>query len=362
MKIIHVTGAPCAGGAEVYIKDLASSMVALGHDVCVVFISHNRDLGLSTDFEDRYLKDLSNNGVEFKFLEVRNRKNFIKGSLSLKVAVDDFDADVVHCHLYYAALYTLFLNCKIVYTHHNIKLGIHPLFYKLFLNSRIDRYIGICESCNELIQNVSGRDCVKIYNGVSSGRLIAKNSYVTKNDFVQIIAVGRFNRQKGYETMFQVVEKLKSLTSAPFKLSIVGEGDPEYASELKELANKEGLVEQGMIEFLGCRTDVPELLSNSDIFIMTSRWEGLPIAQIEAVLTGLPMVVTDVGGCREIVESCDCGFVISPSNVSEFANALRNLIENHTLRTKFAQSAREKSYIFDVGVAAKEHVKVYKNL
>jgi glycosyltransferase involved in cell wall biosynthesis len=123
-----------------------------------------------------------------------------------------------------------------------------------------------------------------------------------------------------------------------------------------ELQNE--LVGHPRVHLLGVRQDIPELLSCCDIFALASRWEGLPLAVLEAMAAGMPIVATSVGCVPEIVQHEKSGFLVHPGNQEELVTALRLLGQSATLRRKMGEEARirAESFSLQAMVSAYEHL------
>src|SRR5690554_2149785 len=155
MKILHIISSAASGGAEVYVKDLSKSMSDQGHDVFVVFLDRASESGRDVEFEASFLAELDQYGVGYGFLKRVCRKNPLKGVLRLFKFRRKFRPDIIHSHLYYGAIFSLFqLGTPHIYTHHNIKLNARPIIYK-FLDLRTSAYVGICHACTRLLRGVA---------------------------------------------------------------------------------------------------------------------------------------------------------------------------------------------------------------
>lgn len=130
-------------------------------------------------------------------------------------------------------------------------------------------------------------------------------------------------------------------------------------ASLEQLALDNGVSDR--IEFLGNVTNVDELLYDADIFVMSSAWEGLPIAQIEATLSGLPVIVTNVGGCAEIVHKVCNGIVVDELNEDSYAAALRKMVTNDSLRNIFSQNALSYSSDYLIKTSSDKHIALYQD-
>lgn len=355
MRITHIISSPGAGGAEVYVKDLACAMAAAGHTVRLLFLNRAADIGRDTEYEAKFLDELAQGGVEFGFIGYRARRNPLYGMKQVRRDCKAFAPDVVHCHLYYGAVFCLALpDTKVVYTHHNIKLFAPPWLYK-FLDWRVSAYVGICEACTSLLQEVAGREVVRIDNAVATHRLMPRGLRPDINPAPCLLAVGRLAPGKNLKLLF---DALALLCDLPFFVTIAGEG-PERA-ELEAQVKRLGIEDR--VTFLGNCHDVPQLMNQADIFVMSSAYEGLPIALIEATLTGLPVVVTDVGGCGEVLRHARNGYVVTNPTPERYAAALRPLLESHDLRARFARNAAQNSDRYRLETAVEAHLSLYTRL
>jgi glycosyltransferase involved in cell wall biosynthesis len=352
LNIIHCISAPAAGGAEIYVKDLAISMVGIGHKVHICFLSHASEVGRDIEFEKKFLDDLRDNHISFSFIGNKARKNPFFGFMKLRGLVKDFKADILHCHLYYMVIFSLGIKkTRVIYTHHNIKLNAHPFIYKL-LNLRVSTYIGICSKCTDLLKTVTKKDVVRIDNAVNESKIIKQSASVSKSKSIKVVMVGGLAEQKNYFLMLKAINHLKDLD---FQLVIAGEGP------LKKLITEEinKLNISNKVTLIGNCNDVPKLLSQGDIFAMSSIWEGLPISLLEATLTGMPVIVTNVGGCSEVVHNCYNGIVIDDLNPVSYSRGLRKLIESNIHREFYSNNAINNSAMYTISHSLKKHLDLY---
>ena len=356
MNIIHCISAPAAGGAEIYVKDLALSTVKKGHKVHICFLGHAKELGRDENFEVLFLKELDDNMVSYSFIGNYARKKPWNGILHLRKLTKIFQADILHCHLYYFSVFSLFVsNVKVIYTHHNIVLGVNKYLYKL-LDFRISSYVGICQACTDVLRDITNKPVVRVDNAVNQKKLIVKKSYVkSSSESVKILMVGGLIKQKNYQLVIEAASKLSDLD---FEIQIAGEGP------LKDVLYREVVTNslQNKVNFIGNCNNIPEMLNQSDIFAMCSEWEGLPISLIEATLSGVPVIVTDVGGCAEVVRHCKNGIVINKLNAIDYAKGLRKLIESIEFRKQCFINALDKCEKFTIGYSVNKHLVLYNNV
>lgn len=158
----------------------------------------------------------------------------------------------------------------------------------------------------------------------------------TESDFVVGI-VARLSAQKAHQVLFEAVAACAA-TVPQVRLVVIGGGDRE--SELRELARQLSIDSRTV--FLGIRRDIPDLLPGLDVACLSSVHEGVPITLIEAMAAGLPIVATDCGSVRDIVEDGQQGFVVPVGDVATFADRLRVLANDEPLRIQFGKSGRAR--------------------
>ena len=153
-----------------------------------------------------------------------------------------------------------------------------------------------------------------------------------KENPVRLIMVARFCEQKDHQLLFQALSKIK--VSKDYVVDLAGDGP--LMEECLNLAQSLGL--NGHINFLGPRTDVPELLLNAQIFLLISKWEGFPRSILEAMRAGLPIIASDVGGTNEMVIDGENGFLIPRGDLETLISRIQLCIEDSELRIKLAKS------------------------
>lgn len=357
MRILHVVSAPAAGGAEVYVRDLSKALVELGHLVFVGFLGRANDIGRSESYEKAFLDELDKAGVKWFFIGNECRRRPWLGVARVRKFVKSENINIYHSHLPFAAAFGFGLGITKIYTHHSINPRLNWMAYRLF-NFLINRYVGISEVCAQKLSGYSGREVTTIFNGVDVRRFtIRQNPLPINGRVLKAMMVGRLHPHKGYLFMGEVIKSLPVALRDSIKIRIAGEGSPEYRERLERLYTEAGIINS--IEFLGNRSDIPQLLNESDIFLMSSEQEGLPISLIEATISGLPCIVTDVGGCSEIIDMCENGIAISYGDVEGYALALQGLLERPDQLGVWSSNGRKALPALDIGVAAKRHIDLY---
>jgi glycosyltransferase involved in cell wall biosynthesis len=162
-------------------------------------------------------------------------------------------------------------------------------------------------------------------------------------DAVVACTVANLRAQKGYEDLLSAARKVTEATDKVYFLS-VGQGVQEQ--ELRQRHAELGLGDR--FRFLGHRTDVMQILAASDIFVMSSRFEGFPVAVMEAMSTGLPVVATRVGGLPDAVTSGVDGILTPPADPASLADAILRLAEQPEDRRRMAAAATTKAERYDI--------------
>ena len=157
------------------------------------------------------------------------------------------------------------------------------------------------------------------------------------NDVVQIACVGRLVPAKGQMILLKACLALRT-KGVNFHLRMVGNGTDRH--ELEAFAQEHSLP----VTFEGSRThaEILEFLNVTDIFVLASFAEGVPVALMEAMSMQVPCVSTKIAGIPELIRDGIDGFLVSASAVDELENALERLIADSALRSKFGKSAREQ--------------------
>ncbi len=148
-----------------------------------------------------------------------------------------------------------------------------------------------------------------------------------------LVSVGRLEPQKGYPDLLTAMDILKRTHPEAF-LVVAGTG--RMQDELTERIRECGLQEQ--VRLLGLREDIPQILAAADMYVSVSLWEGLPIAVLEAMASGLPIVATAVGDVAEIL-SHDRGILVPAAQPDQLAKAVAILLENRELAHRLGVAA-----------------------
>lgn len=259
--------------------------------------------------------------------------------------------DILHTHrssdhwigVLAVRLFGLSGQCKIIRTRHNFTRIKNNWINNKLYKEWTDRIIAVAEVIkrqlidennifkNKIITIHSSID-VKKFNDNFSGEAIRKEFSIA-SDTVVLGMIGRLREHKDYPNMFEalkiIIKRVRNI-----KLLIVGDGILE--SELKSMVQKMEL--SNYVIFAGKREDIPRILSEIDIFVLSSSVEGSPAVIKEALIMEKPVVSTNVGGIPEIIQDGVTGILVPPHNPEALANAILDVINN---RHKFLEMARK---------------------
>ncbi len=137
-------------------------------------------------------------------------------------------------------------------------------------------------------------------------------------------------------------------------------GDGELRPQMESLVRAEGLGDRVIL--LGWRRDVADLLGLADLFLLTSRWEGLPRAILEAMLAGLPVVATAVDGVTDVVQDGTTGYVVPVGDLDRMADCVTELLQQPERRRHMGAAARSLPDEFDIGLMVRRQEDFYLQL
>jgi glycosyltransferase involved in cell wall biosynthesis len=166
-------------------------------------------------------------------------------------------------------------------------------------------------------------------------RMGVRRSLGIPPDVPVVGTVGRIVEEKGYRELFEAFRSIRA-SFPDARLLVVGGTDHDKADAI-ETDDLPG-PDQGVV-LAGWRTDIPQMLSAMDLFVLASWREGMPRSAIEAAAMGLPLVVTDIRGCREVVRDGIEGLVVPPRNAPALASAIERLLKDEELRKACANAA-----------------------
>lgn len=170
-----------------------------------------------------------------------------------------------------------------------------------------------------------------------------------------VTCVAEFSKNKNHRLLLQAWRGLEQNLRDDVYLLLVGEGATE--GPCKEMVKKNNLRH---VIFLGFREDVPHILNESDIVVLTSKREGLPKCIMEAMACGKPVIATAVRGSRDLVQQGKTGYLVSPHGAGELVHALERLIRDRDSREQMGKAGLAAVVSYSLESVLKEMASIYE--
>ncbi|MBA2246036.1 MAG: glycosyltransferase [Gemmatimonadetes bacterium] len=202
----------------------------------------------------------------------------------------------------------------------------------------VDRYIAVSREMERAMRPLVPRRRLSVVpNGIRVHDFARTRSPATRAALLRsgeralVLTVARLDWQKGLDQLLQAAALVPGV-----RFVIAGEGAER--ARLEREATALGIADR--VDFLGERSDVPDLLASADLFVLPSLIEGLPVSVLEAMAAGVPVVATDVPGTREAVQDGETGVLVQPGDPPALARAIRRLLEERSLAARLAEAGR----------------------
>lgn len=360
MRIAYVIPQLNFGGAQTMLSRLLRGMEQSKYEIRLFICSAQ----LNNSIESEIAKA----GIQCTFLNISENAtgikkiiNKIKAYIIFKNALNKYDPDIIHNHLdnFYSFIYCILNHKKLIFTIHSWPDRLAFPKMKRYLKALYKKdniyLVGVANSVSEQAYKVlldKKEVITTIYNPIE----INKYYHIGHEDDVfDYIHVGRLTPIKDQRLLI----KAFSMVIAKFpksKLLIVGDG--ELRVELEAFARECNVDEQ--VFFLGNRSDIPELLSVSDAFVLSSKSEACPVTVLEAMASGLPVISTNVGAVYEQLGTDR--LLVEPGNVDELAKKMILIQEDSKLFEYIVEQEKFRIQDFAVERIVQQHCDLYKKV
>jgi glycosyltransferase involved in cell wall biosynthesis len=379
MNICFLTSTflPLVGGLEIVIRNLATALTQKGHNVYLV-----------TPYPRRRKKRDINDDYSFKVIRFgfrgHVRLKLVKPTVVLTLAyvAARYNIDVLNVHNVFTpgswsnAFRRFNKKLPIIGTPHGDDIQITPeIGDGVRLDPKLDRQVrrnmagftcitaispsirqDICKLVEEKEKVLDVPNGVWVSNFQTNvDTTQVKKKYGIPLDTVVIISIGRNHPRKGFEYGLDAIARLRQ-SGQKITYLIVGRSMEPIIEKAKALSIADCLITPGQVE----GHEIAELLQASDIYLSPSIVESFGVATLEAMSAGLPCVVTDTAGSRDLVSS-KLGFVVKPKDSENIAKALKYLIENRSVREQMGNSAAIEAAKYDWPTVADQYVAVYRS-
>ncbi len=353
MRVAYViTRSDDLGGAQVHVRDLTNALAEHGHESAVF-----------AGAEGILAEQLRSAGVPFFSLRHLKRSitplGDIRAVLELRRKLSEYRPDLISTHCSKAGLLGRlagrWLGVPTLFTAHGWRFPLYSGSVRRWITRAAERTIGplstgivtVCESDRDLAirERIAPADVITtIHNAMPDIGEDLRADPGRNPESVRLVMVARFVPQKDH---LSLVRALANVTDLGWQLDLIGSGQLE--TRVRQEAERMGLGQR--IAFLGFQRDVPRLLARSNVFVLSSRWEGLPRSILEAMRAGLPVIASDVGGVREAVVEGETGFLIPRGDAATLQERLRDLVSSPRLRDEMGKAGRrlyEERFAFPV--------------
>ena len=347
IDLLHLITGLGVGGAERVVLDLSRNSNKERYTTSVISMSKQSEM----------LEMFKKESVDVNILNMNSSvSDLIKIISAVNRHVKEQKIQLIHAHMTDAMVVSVMVKIlnpklKLVFTSHNITFGskIKTLAVKLLKSFR-DRDILFSQ---DQLSSIYKKNYEMIPNGIDINRYQLD---LQKNEIFTFITVGRLEKQKNHIKLLESAKALKD-KGLKFQILIVGEGkDPIQKKRVEDFIALHKL--ENHIHLLGVRFDIPQLISKSDCFVLSSAWEGLPIVLLEAAASKIPIISTPVGSIPSLIDKSS-GYLADKN----FTEVMEEVMFNYA-------SAKEKALIlykkveknYSIESIVRKHETIYEEL
>lgn len=362
MRILHVITMLEIGGAERLMVDLLPLLRDKGNEV---------DLLLFNGAESAFKSSLEETGIKiYELAHGKDIKNYYKEVYDprhiyrLRKFMKGYDIIHTHnsiCQFYLAIAKSIFgSKTPLVTTEHSTSNRRRSIW----LFKPIDRWMYNCYAAiicvsgkaADILSSYLGRSnrLLTILNGIDTRRFSMPIADISKRANFQITMIAAFRKEKDHATLLRAMALLPN----NYKLQLVGRGYDDIIDGLKKLCYALSISDR--VDFTGPSSDIPSVLKNSDVVVLSSHWEGFGLAAVEAMAAGRPLVASDVGGLRDVVAGA--GVLFPHGDEKELAKHIQYLCEHPDEYRAVAERCQERARQYDISVMADKYLELYQEL
>ena len=374
--------ASVASMIDLFNEDNINILQSLGY---IVHVMTNFENGSITSNErvQEFRRELDEKGVYATHVPIPRSlfklKAIIESYRMIKKEVASKDYEIVHCHSPIGGVVCRMAcrkarkkGTKVIYTAHGFHFFKGANFKNWLLFYPAEK---LCSKYTDKLITINQEDYERASRwkttsvdyvpgiGVSTEKFqlcscdfeILRSSFgFQKDDFI-LMSTGQISVRKNQEV---IIRALGKLNNHHIKYLLVGTGELE--DKLKTLS-KELKIEKQVV-FAGYRRDISDLLHAVDAFVFPSLQEGLPVALMEAMASGLPIVCSCIRGNTDLIVDGKGGYLVAPRDVDGFAHAIKNMIENYEALQIMRETNIETMKNFDVAQVHKKMIEIYSSI
>jgi len=332
-RILHIVLGLQVGGLEKFVLDLIEKYPP-DFKSFIVCLEEKGELGRHYDHLE--IVELKKEpGIRLKIIQ------------QLVALTKKLNIDIIHTHNpgphFYGSIAGFLTRRPVIHTKHGRN---YPADNKKVWLNRIStlmskKIVAVSQNAADVcldVEKIPSSKVMVILNGIDTNQFCpAEIGPEEARSMVRIGIVARLSAEKDHQTLLNACKLLLAQTTA-FHLEIIGDG--VLKTQLEEMVKCLGL--DSYVSFSGMRHDVPELLRQLDVFVLSSISEGISLTLLEAMATALPVVATDVGGNPEVVVDGETGYIVPPQNPEEMARKLLMLINDEYQRRQMGEKGRAR--------------------
>jgi glycosyltransferase involved in cell wall biosynthesis len=365
LRVLHLIKGLGPGGAERLLVSAARVRDRDAFEYAVAYL---------LPWKTTFVPDLEDLGVSTTCLAVRHEQD-LRWLLRLRRLLDRERYDIVHVHSPYVAGMTRLVipsmrsrtRPRLVSTEHNVWSS-HTRLSRALNRATFpvgDAWLVVSDEVRASMP-VRARERVEVVvHGIVLDDIehaLAQRGAVRaelglREDEVAVATVANFRAQKAYPDLFAAARLLAD-RNVPAHFVVVGQGPLE--EEMRTLHETLGL--GSSVDILGYRPDAIRVLAGSDIFVLASHYEGYPVAVMEALAIGLPIVATSVGGIPEAVREGVEGLLVPPREPELLADAIEALVRDPSRRLTMAKAAATRGRRYDIVEAVRRSEQIYREI
>lgn len=370
---LHIIHSVCHGGIESAVINWARFFDPASVNVHVACFTGDRGR------ETAFYQSAERAGLRVLPIPWTKYKPFLKAARAVADLVNDLDIDIVHTHSYYGdvvgSLTKMFVPVKTVATVYVWgKYELHRQLMQAMDWTALRFADKVTAHCDDTFEKtirlgfrrdrvdklIAGFPAHEITPMLPAERLAHRRKMGVQDNEILLLNVARIHPEKAHDQLLRSF-KLIHDKHANTKLWISGIGWRDLENELLALRDQLGLTES--VEFIGFHQDLRPFLYAADIMTHPSHVEGVPIAILLGMSAGLPIVISDVGGVREVIKPRKTGLLVNENDIDTFATTVQELIENPSYAQHLGASARRfVSTEYSIHTAVSHVTSTYKEV
>ncbi len=345
-------------------------LISMGYEVQVACNFDDRS-SLSDEKVNLLKEKLTAMGVKYHNIPFERqplKPANLKAYKELKDIIDSEKFGLIHCHTPVGGILTRFAairsrkknGTKVIYTAHGFHFFKGAPLINWLIYFTAEKF---CSYFTDTIITINKEDFANAENKLSAkkvcyvpgvgvdieyfmgtaGKREALLSEISADEnSIILLSVGELSDRKNHKVSIEALSKLKN-DNIHLVIAGIGEKREEFLSLAKDLGIN------GRVHLLGFRTDIAELLKSADIFLFPSLQEGLPVALMEAMSCGLPIICSEIRGNTDLIDE-SCGILCPASDADAFKTAMEKLVSDEKMRESMAENALERSKDYDIKI------------